>query len=194
MSHNIEMRSYPENVDRKKVQAFWDDYASHEDWQEGCSGLGASIRWCESAGILSDYDAAEAYINAHDSGWYDQLAVRYYEPEDVKYTQKVKELRARCNELHQKWCAVQSELYAGTVTAEYITCRGCGSKLKRTLLRSNRCPVCNADMRPQYKVDAEQSAHDRWKAALSKLSEEEKKCEAKSKKKVCWLVKIEYHT
>lgn len=39
MGHNIHYATYRENVNKKIVQNEWDEYAAHEDWQEGCSGL-----------------------------------------------------------------------------------------------------------------------------------------------------------
>ena len=48
MSHNIRYAEYPENVNRKKVQANWDNHVRHEDWQEGANGLPGQIRWIES--------------------------------------------------------------------------------------------------------------------------------------------------
>lgn len=77
MAHNIKHLTYKEDVDRKKVQANLDNYVAHEDWEEGCSGLNSPIRWIENCGVLNSYDEALAYINSHDKGWYDSLAVRF---------------------------------------------------------------------------------------------------------------------
>ena len=56
MSHNIRHTTYPEKVNKKAVQAEWDEYAAHEGWQEGCSGLCQPIRWIDY--ICEDLDAA----------------------------------------------------------------------------------------------------------------------------------------
>ena len=77
MSHNVRYRDYPENVNKRKVQTDWDTFVAHEDWQEGASGLPSGIRWIDSV-ICNSYDAAQKYIESIDSGWYDQLAVRYH--------------------------------------------------------------------------------------------------------------------
>lgn len=75
--HNIEYYSFPEKVDREKVQNELDEHAAFEDRYEGCSGLDSPIRWLERVGIFDDYDKAREGIAANDRNWYDQLAVRY---------------------------------------------------------------------------------------------------------------------
>ena len=45
MGHSINYTSYPKNVDKRKVQNYWDEVAMHEDYKEGCSGLPGSIVW-----------------------------------------------------------------------------------------------------------------------------------------------------
>ena len=47
MGHNIHYATYPENINKQVVQYEWDEYAAHEDWQEGCSGLPGKIRWID---------------------------------------------------------------------------------------------------------------------------------------------------
>ena len=60
MGHNIHFAEYSENVNKKQVQAEWDDYAAKEDWQEGCSGLGSDIRWIDH--VCESREKAEEYI------------------------------------------------------------------------------------------------------------------------------------
>lgn len=76
MGHNIQHYDYPENVDRKKVFADLSNYVRHEAWQEG--GHLNEIRWLD-AKPLPSRDDAEEFLNKHDKGWYDCLAVRYLE-------------------------------------------------------------------------------------------------------------------
>ena len=74
MSHNIQHYDYPENVDQKKVFRDLAKYVQHEAWQEG--GHLNEIRWLD-AKPLPSRDDAEEFLNKHDKGWYDCLAVRY---------------------------------------------------------------------------------------------------------------------
>ena len=68
MGHNIHYATYPENVNKKIVQNEWDEYAAHEDWQEGCSGLPGKIRWLDH--VCDTPEEAEEYISSHDKGNY----------------------------------------------------------------------------------------------------------------------------
>ena len=76
MGHNIQHYDYPENVDQKKVFRDLANYVQHEAWQEG--GHLNEIRWLD-AKPLPSRDDAEEFLNKHDKGWYDCLAVRYLE-------------------------------------------------------------------------------------------------------------------
>ena len=187
--HNIEYFTYDENVKRDWVQKELDHYAAMEDWQEGCSGLGRPIRWLESVGICADYDEAEKCIQDHDRKWYDQLAVRYYEPARGFTNKKLEELRmkerAALDAYHAKDC-----VWAKGLKAKYIGCKKCGSRIKREYIRTNRCPVCNADLRPETTLNAVKAAELRWKKAQAAANTY---LHDHAKKTVKWLVKIEYH-
>lgn len=189
--HNIEYFSYEENIKRDWVQQKLDHYVAQEDWKEGCKGLARPIRWLEDGGICEDADAAEAFITAHDRGNYDQLAVRYYfhiDPKDSKALQALKDRHFRA---FQRWKDMQTELWASGLKADYVGCRACGSKLKRELLKTNSCPVCHCDMRPNSLLDAIKRAKEAAGKADKAVAEYVKK---HGTKKVSWLVKIEYHT
>ena len=191
MSHNIKYFTYKEDVNRRRVQAELDNYVAHEDWQEGCSGLSSPIRWIENCGVLNSYDEALEYINSHDRGWYDSLAVRYKEI-DVKPSSALKKAQERLEDTKKKFSDLDNKLHYADVKADFISCRNCGSKISRRYLHSNLCPVCNFDMRPQTTLET----LARYKANLDKaktlVSEEKNK--AIKKGKTLWLVKIEYHT
>ena len=91
--HNICHGTYDENVNKKEVQAYWDDYARMEDWQEGCSGLNRDIRWIDH--ICTDLEEAKAYIESHDRQNYDQLAVKYREYPKSEPSKTMLNLRQR---------------------------------------------------------------------------------------------------
>jgi predicted Zn-ribbon and HTH transcriptional regulator len=192
MSHNIQYFTYKEDVNRKRVQAELDNYVAHEDWEEGCTGLYSPIRWIEHCGVLNSYDEALEYIKRHDKGWYDCLAVRYKESV-VRGSAALRTAQERLEVAEKKWRDLDSKLHYADVKSDFIGCRNCGSKVSRKYLKSNRCPVCNSDMRPQSTLDT----LARYKANLDKqraLVAEEKKKSASKNGKTLWLVKIEYHT
>ena len=189
--HNTQHYTYDENIHRDYVQRELDHYAAMEDYQEGCSGLPHKIRWLENLGICADYDEAEKVIEKNDSGDYDQLAVRYYEPVRAKPTKAQQELQERVNKAYNRWLKLDQVIYPQTVTSEFMGCKNCGSRLARKHLYRNYCPVCRADLRTPAKQQAIKEAKEKWKQADLVLKEY---INAHSEKVVKWLVKIEYHT
>ena len=148
MSRNIHMASYPENCNRKKVQAEWDEYAAMEDWQEGCGGLGADIRWLENIPICENSEEAEKKIQKLDSGWYDQLAVRYYTNEPIKNTKsidKAKEAYKNAKEAEQMLRIKINRAFLNR-KSDFVGCKGCGSKIRLSYLRGPVCPVCAGNL------------------------------------------------
>ena len=195
MSHNIEHFTYTKNVDKAAVQKELDNYVALEDWQEGCSGLYHNIRWLEDKVYDNCDDALEA-IEKLDRGNYDQIAVLYNEisprmrnsngvdPKLAELEQKVREAEKEMNRRHHI-------LYADTVTAAFIGCKECGSKLARKYIRGNACPVCSSDLRPEHMIKSFNVAKNRW---LKAKENTRNYINRHGKKTVMWLVKIEYHT
>ena len=190
MSHNIMHRDYELNVNRNKVQKGWDDYVAHADYGEGATGLPNPIRWVEN-GISNSYEEAMERIEKMDNGWYDQIAVKYksYKPCSTK---KYNELKTRMHQAfdnyHEKM--IRIHYAAENVKSEFITCKHCGSKIATKYIKTNICPVCRTDMRPQSVLQSIENAQKKHAELLRQMKEEEKK----AKYEVRWLVKIEYHT
>lgn len=189
--HNVEHYTYDENIHRDYVQRELDHHAAVEGYQEGCKGLGKQIRWLESLDICADYEEAEKVIEKNDNGWYDQLAVRYYEPVRAKPTKAQDELQERVNKAYNRWLKMDQVIYPQVLTSEYIGCKSCGSRLSRKYLYRNYCPVCRADLRTPAKQQAIKLAKEEWRHANLALRGY---INTHSEKAVKWLVKIEYHT
>lgn len=185
--HNIQHYIYPEKVDKRKVFDELNDYVEHECWQEG--GSLDNIRW-ETYPILKTQQEAEEWIKKHDKGWYDNLAVRFEHP--IKFSnEKTKQLAEETRKTCAEYRARSAKLYKDTVTSAFIGCKTCGSKLSRTHLRGNNCPVCSAELRPEHMLKSVAAAYNKYKRAVDAENEYTLK---HSKKEICWLVKIEYHT
>ena len=189
MGHNIHFAEYSENVNKKQVQAEWDDYVAKEDWQEGCSGLGSDIRWIDH--ICESREEAEEYIRSHDKGWYDQLAVKFRKP--TNESAKTKDLRTRMSIAYKKYNYLARKVHYAGCVSEFISCRTCKSKIATHYIRSNLCPVCGADLRPATTIARETAAKAKAEELEKKLAAEQVK-DAKKKGEIRWLVKIEYHT
>ena len=192
MSHNTEYATYPENVNRKKVKKEWDNFVAIVDKGEGASGLPSDIRWVENTICASESDAYD-YIEKHDKGWYDCLAVRFREtvvPKSKAYAELVERLNSYREDLHQ--LTTKQHYSTTTVKSEFVTCKQCGSKIAVRFLRGNNCPVCGRDMRPESTLKRILQMQNTLRDMEERKAEMEKK--ASEKAPLSWLLKIEYHT
>ena len=82
-------------------------------------------------------------------------------------------------------------LYPATLTSTFIGCKNCESRLSRKHLRTNACPVCGRDLRPEYLMKSIEAARTKMNRARDAAADYLRK---KAKKEAYWLVKIEYHT
>jgi len=192
MSHNIRYATYPENVNKTKVQKEWDDYAAHEDWGEGCTGLPGKIKWLSNT--FKSYEEAQSYIERIDSGYYDQLAVRYCEYPKLKPSKTLENLHRIALDANKRYNDLSLMPHYKDMKSCFISCRKCCSKINREYLTSNNCPVCHADMRPDSTLkriaQLKKSAKNADKNYISRQKYEQEK----TKPTINWLVKIEYHT
>ena len=202
MSHEVRYGIYDENVDKGYVQSYWDEYVSREDWQEGCTGLHKKIRWIDH--ICDTDEEATTYIEQHDNGWYDQLAVKFRDTSSIPKNSATKEkLQKQIASYKAKKEEYDKAHSIANQKAAFISCPHCKSKLAKDYLISNShirregCPVCNAiDIRSEYILKQLKAFQDRIDEWQKKLKEEEIRLAKKvaHKAKVKWLVKIEYHT
>lgn len=192
MSGNIHHASYPQNVNKAKVQAEWDEYARMEDWQEGCSGLDGDIRWIDH--ICDDEGDAYAYLEKHDRGWYDQLAVKYKYYPKAKPTKETGDLKRRLKEGRERITKINEQAAIQNRTSSKIGCPKCESQLALKYLRGQTCPVCGADLRSPTNLDRLNKARQNVRDLEQKLKDAEEKEARKLKPEIRWLVKIEYHT
>ena len=203
MGHNIHYATYPENVNKKIVQNEWDEYAAHEDWQEGCSGLPGKIRWLDH--VCDTPEEAEEYISSHDKGNYDQLAVKFRDTNSIPTSSaKKKSLIKQIASYEEKKKLFDQAHSLANQKSAFISCPYCKSKLARQYLGkadsrigSEGCPLCGAkDIRSSYvqeRLKKFQERIDKWRA---QLKEEEQSLAKKVavKAPIKWLVKVEYHT
>lgn len=190
MSHNIMHETYPLGVNRKKVEASWDNYVAHADYGEGASGLPNPIRWIEN-GVSESYSEAEKRIEKLDDGWYDQLAVKYKEYQPCK-TKKYLDLKTRLAEARKSYDEKVNRVHysAQNVSSEFVGCKHCGSKIAVKYIKKNFCPVCGNDLRPASTLQNIENARKKVEDLEKQISIEE----SKAKYEIRWLLKIEYHT
>lgn len=193
MGHQVWHLVYDENVDKKAVQSEGDEKARAAGRGEGSSGLLRSIRWLDH--VCADREEAEKYIESHDSGWYDQLAVRFREYQRLEPSKAMTSLKMRLVAEMDKKTAYEKAHSVSTFKAEFIGCPKCGSRLKRTLLKREYCPLCGTELRSQTTMDTLRRYEKNIRNLEKKIEEEERNIQMKNvdKSKVKWLVKIEYH-
>lgn len=75
MAHNIKYADYHCSASKKQVEKRLDNFVAREDYEEGAVGLPNPIRWIDH--LCKNRDEAMEYIESHDRGWYDCLAVQY---------------------------------------------------------------------------------------------------------------------
>lgn len=194
MSHNIDYWVRPENVNTRTFETEINDYVRQHTLGEGGHGLDSPIRWLNH--VCDNREDAQEYIRSHDRGWYDQLAVKFYEYPKLEPTKTMLTLQERLRAEREKRTAYAAAHAVTTFKAEYIGCPECGSKLKRTLLKGNACPLCRAEMRSKTTMETLQRYDANCIAFSKRIKEEERKMQEKMRKqaKVMWLIKTEYHT
>ena len=173
MGHNIHYAICEDTENaRKNCEAYWNECAAKEDCQEGCSGLSQSIRWLKHTPFDTE-EAAREYIEKNDKGWYDQLAVRFFQYPSIVVSKTYKVLEERAKRLQARYEELRTKVHYEDTKSAFITCRNCQSKL--AIIETAR-------------KNAEKAKKD--------LIAEERKLQEKQKKQsiVKWLVKIEYHT
>lgn len=197
MGHIVNYDTCEDNkTARVECEAYWNEVAEHDDWQEGCSGLCKPIRWIDH--VCTDYEEADEYIKAHDNGGYDQLAVKFCKYPPIKPTKTYETLKERADRLTARYIELSNNIHYKGVKSAYVSCKNCGSKLASSYFGGrlgNNCPICGADLRPESTLTAINNAKANAEKAKDDLRIEEKNINNKLKKnaKIVWLVKTEYH-
>ena len=146
----------------------------------------------EDVPIQDDFDAACEKINqiATDK-WYYDVAVRYYDTSKVKKSKKIEGLEERIKVLRQKKIEYNDKHSVKLQQANLIGCKECGSKIAKKYLRSERCPVCNNDLRSKTVLDRLEKFDTDIKLLEKQITEEKRK--KKTSCPVKWAFKIEVH-
>lgn len=194
MSHNIEYYSYPITKKQSAIESELQAYAKRKTYEEGGGGLYHSIRWYED--VCEDYASAQSFIDSHDKGWYDQLAVKFRHFDKPISSTRLSDLKAKASEARQKLHELESKVAFSEFKSQYISCKKCGSKLNKDYIKKNFCALCGHDMRSDTTKNAIAKLQEKVESLEKTIREEEKKLAVKKAKeaKVYWLVKIEYHT
>lgn len=142
---------------------------------------------------FNSIEEAHQYID-NLGGFYRQVAVKF-KKNDGKYSKTLTDKENQLKKARVDYNSLNSKIHYAECKSEYIGCKHCGSKLARKYIKSNNCPLCHSDIRPDSTI----KRLDNMTAKIKKLEKEygeQKRAEDKkkaSKGKTYWLVKTEYH-
>ena len=185
--HNILYHTYNENVSKSKIEKDICDYVRNSG-----DGYGTDRITFYDSTIYDNREKAEEYIRAIDNDFYGGYAVKFYDFSQVKDTPKIEVLKEKIAETIEKKKEFEISHSVKNQKATLIGCSGCGSKLNREKLRSEKCPLCYKDLRADSTLERLASFDNRVKGYREKIEMEQQK--AKKKAEVKWLVKFEYHS
>lgn len=186
MSHAVMYDTFPVEYDKSKIVADIREYVTHHGDRYGTQ----NVRF-PSEKVFDNEEEAEKFIRENDRGDYDGVAAKFYDFANVPDSAKAKELRQKISDTIKKKDEYIKLHSVKTHKSAYIGCPKCGSKLNRELLSGERCPLCYTDLRSESTLKRIASFDAKVKEYEKKITEENLK--RKSKAKVKWLVKFEYH-
>lgn len=187
MGHAIHYIEVDEKANKNSVMTDIHEHAR----RDGDSGYSSKMTWHDEISPLLSREEAEAFIEAHDKGFYDDHAVRFFDYSGATKTAKITEYEMKIAELmkaKQKYIAEHS---VRNFQAKYIGCPKCGSKINKDYLRAERCPLCGMELRSQTTLDKIKWFDTKIEDYRNRVDME--KMKQKNKAKIKWLVKYEYH-
>ena len=186
MGHIINYMTCEENESRAIVI----DDIREEAARRG-DGYHSDVRWHDEVKPLESYEEAKNFIENRDKGWYDDHAVRYKDYSNAVKTKKMAEYEQKKMQLVKDKQAYAKEHSVKNFKAKLVGCPKCESKLNKSYLWGDSCPLCRAELRSETTMNKLKWYDDKIKEYANRI-EEEKKKQAK-KVKIMWLVKYEYH-
>lgn len=192
MGHSVEFYDYSTKVSKGEIFADMDEIVIYNGDDEGHTGLNQNIRFYDNV-CLDTREEAKNFIEKHDKGWCDQLAVKYKDCGPVN-SKKLIDLKKQYDTTIEK-IKKSKGFYFANHKSKLITCKNCESKLAVSFLNTNNCPVCRKDLRPETEQARIDGLYKKKGVLEDRIQEEEQRLKKKQAKKgkEMWLVKIEYH-
>lgn len=161
MGHAIQILTFDEKMDKKKIQARCDEWGDRNCSLEerGCydgklgeftsgrfGGLGSSVKFTDR--LFDNYEDAEEYLMT-TTGWYRQTAVRYKSYPKVKPNKAISDLESRIMEYRRKIEVLNQPHYMGvkqaTVKCKVAVLPSLHAFVARPLRTIALCVVWNSD-------------------------------------------------
>ena len=184
--HEVMYEDFKEGTSKDYIRNYVHEYVTtHGD----CYGT----EWIKFYNMTFDsWNDAQDFIEEHDNDSYGGVAVKYKDIHDMK-NKKIIELENRILKIIETKIEYEKKNFVGNRKSSFIGCPRCESKLNRTRLKDNFCPLCGEDLRSKTIQDTLDRYDDRI-IELEKLIRKEKKNDTKKNiPSIKWLVKFEYH-
>lgn len=147
--------------------------------------------------ILLDAEPVDGYDNAmkkiddlyKEYGRRNNYGIRYMDYGKVKPTKKMEDMKRQIGELEQKSATYATEHSVLAFKAEFVGCPCCGSKLKRERLKTDKCPLCNTDMRSKTTIETLNGYRSKIRELEKRIRTEENK--QKGRAEMRWMVHAE---
>lgn len=185
--HNIYYITCGENENKRNIMA---DIQEHAE-QEG-DGYSSRFTWHDEIPPYENYDKAKEAIKMLDRGFYDDHAVKFYDYSNANKTAKIKEYETKIQELARNERKYKEEHSIHLLKAKHIGCERCGSKLNKDYIVGERCPLCSKDLRSKTTIEKMEWFNKKRKEYNARIEDE--KMKQKSKAKIKWLIKYEFHS
>lgn len=165
---------------------------THVDRAENRSGnYHGNMRIREDYPICKDYlDAVEAINRMAGGRDYADFAVRFYDVGAVKKTKKLESLEKRHSEMVRKHVEYEAEHSVMMQKAVQIGCKTCGSKITKSYLKSESCPICGKDLRADCILKRLDKFYEDEKTLKALCRAEEQKSLSKAPIKWCYKVEV----
>lgn len=193
MGHSIRYFTFSGNLLKKKVRAeiaCMDEYLDYDRMEQPygvAENVASELVFYDD--VLGTYDDAEKFLgNKSSDKWYHQCAVKY---RNLVPSSKQKNIEAQIEKLECALPTYEKKTSVKSFKAEFIVCKECGCKLKRTLLKSDRCPLCRRDLRADTTLKTIASKKEAINVKKKELNEQMRKDSEKGS--LMWLVRTEVH-
>lgn len=122
--------------------------------------------------ILSSEEEAKEFLEEHYRKYSDG-AVRFKKAAEP--TKKAKDLMRKIENVKQTAKDFAAAHSVSTFKADFIGCKGCGSKIAKKFISNDRCPLCRTDLRSETTRKTMDEYKNHIDVLQKRLDEEEKK-------------------
>lgn len=132
--------------------------------------------------LFNGYEEAEEILERRRSEWSRNYTgyVAFRDLESFNKTKRIIELKEKIESETEKKIRYGLDNNVKDQKADYIGCRKCGSKINKTYIQANRCPVCDFDLRSDNFKKRMAGYQEKIDKLTKELNEEKKKNAAKA--------------